>query len=79
MLPSVLLHVETPVCVSEPVVSPKSKTNQITPWVLWSKTTSKRQKGFIKGRFIKDHLFNAFGAGHDMDIGYFIFIDFAKA
>lgn len=44
--------------------------NQITP---------KQQKGFIKGRFMQDHLFNAFGCWHDLDSGSFFFIDFAKA
>ena len=44
--------------------------NQITP---------KQHKGFIKGRLMQDHLFNAFGSWHDMENGYFLFIDFAKA
>ena len=32
--------------------------NQITP---------QQPKGFIKGRFMEDHLFNAFGSWHDLD------------
>ena len=41
--------------------------------------TPKQQKGFIKGKFMQDHLFNAFGSWHDMETGWFLFIDFAKA
>ena len=46
---------------------------------LISQITPKQQKGFIKGRFMQDHLFNAFGCWHDLDSGCFLFIDFAKA
>ena len=41
--------------------------------------TPAQQKGFIKGRFMYDHLYDAFGSWHDMHEGCFLFIDFAKA
>ena len=44
-----------------------------------SQLTPPKQKGFIKGRFMYDHLYNAFGSWHDMTEGAFLFIDFAKA
>ena len=44
-----------------------------------SQITPPQQKGFIKGRFMYDHLYDAFGSWHDMSEGCFLFIDFAKA
>ena len=38
-----------------------------------------QQKGCIKGRFIFEHLWDAFGTWHTMDEGFFCFVDFSKA
>ena len=41
--------------------------------------TPLQQKGCIKGRFIFEHLWDAFGTWHTMEEGLFCFIDFSKA
>ena len=41
--------------------------------------TPPQQKGFIKGRYMFDHLYDAFGAWKDLKEGCFLFVDFSKA
>ena len=41
--------------------------------------TPPQQKGFIKGRYMFDHFYDAFGAWRDLSEGCFLFVDFSKA
>ena len=41
--------------------------------------TPPQQKGFIRGRYMYDHLYDAFGGWSDLKEGCFLFVDFSKA
>ena len=41
--------------------------------------TPPQQKGFIRGRFMYDHLYDAFGGWSGLKEGCFLFVDFLKA
>ena len=41
--------------------------------------TPPQQKGFIRGRYMYDHLYDAFGGWSDLKEGCFLFVDFSEA